>query len=1061
MFTKFAVLTLGIVLLSSIAGPITVYSESVSFNPEVNLSNNANKSVTPEISTLGDDVYVVWRDGDDIFFIKSGDGGENFSSSQDIGDTGTSSTFGKPQLATSGNNVYIIWNDNNKIKFIESSDNGITFTNAEIQLSSETFVKNPQIDTPGGSSVYSSWVDKISGDDEIIFKRSTNAGSSFDGSLKLGETDVTGVAPDISSAGSSVYVAWQDSTDILFSQSSDFGASFNPSISLGSSSGNNLSVPQIATSSSGSDVYVVWQRDSDIVISHSSDSGATFSPALDIGDTGVSSDQARPQVQSNGLGTEVYVAWQDSTVGNGDIHFSKSTNSGGSFSSPSNPSNGNISANDGPSYGPKLEVSGTNVHVLWEDLTPSATGAILYRLSTDGGDTFGGFSIVSENFPQSTTASVSTIGSTPFVVWQDNDSENILFRTGEVSAVDISFDKTQYKISDTASITIVDSGSSGSITADAKSDTDTSGVQIVLTEGPTGIFTGTLGFIEGEPSSGDTLQVSHSDTVTVSFNDSDGTATIFSRTIEFEGPLPPPKFDLGEIVHLKVTDNNANSDPNQIDTVFVSITSNTDPQGTSLILEETGIDTGIFGGDGLSDLVFSLNVNTLALTESMTISQFFILDDKDPTSPDTITVKITTTSDPIGITLNLVETGNDTDVFEGTITPVILPIWDNQIKAQGGDILTVTIGSLKSHTLVTPNPNPSNGIIPVSVTATDGDTVVATYKQVSATAELLDAHAPGGGGGGLVRPSLVVNALVGVGGSGTAPVLQLNNLVKLGQIDVPLEVEQMILNHDSSIPTPPMLVGFFENFDYPLIINDKGFVLSGYSTTLETATLQTNTPQTIKFLYYESDKIQHFSLYTNLRDANTAIPQSDTQILYNDGQEIKVVDPNGFFEDVSLTINEIDDLKKEIVLEIIFAKEMATSDIIVRSWDPFFNSFDTYILDAIEVVSGIIEESPTPTYEEPVIEELQSQSIPKWIKNNAGWWSDQQISDSDFVSGIEYLIKNEIINVPGVEAGTSSATAEIPEWIKNNAGWWAESLITDGDFIEGIQWLVANGVIQI
>jgi len=114
---------------------------------------------------------------------------------------------------------------------------------------------------------------------------------------------------------------------------------------------------------------------------------------------------------------------------------------------------------------------------------------------------------------------------------------------------------------------------------------------------------------------------------------------------------------------------------------------------------------------------------------------------------------------------------------------------------------------------------------------------------------------------------------------------------------------------------------------------------------------------------------------------------------------------------------------------------MATSDIIVRAWDPVLNSFDTFILDAIKVEPSGIIESPIPTYEEPVIEELQSTSIPKWIKSNAAWWSEQQISDSDFVSGIEYLIKNGIINVSGVEVGASNASTEIPDWIQNNAGW--------------------------
>ena len=139
---------------------------------------------------------------------------------------------------------------------------------------------------------------------------------------------------------------------------------------------------------------------------------------------------------------------------------------------------------------------------------------------------------------------------------------------------------------------------------------------------------------------------------------------------------------------------------------------------------------------------------------------------------------------------------------------------------------------------------------------------------------------------------------------------------------------------------------------------------------------------------------------------------------------------------------------------------MDTTDIIVRSWDENLNSFDTYILDAIEVVSEI-EEPSILTHEEPIIENLESQGIPVWIKNNAAWWADQQIGDSDFVSGIEYLIKNGIINVPGVEVSTSSGSTEIPDWIKNNAGWWADSLITDADFIEAMQWLIGNGVIQI
>jgi len=38
-------------------------------------------------------------------------------------------------------------------------------------------------------------------------------------------------------------------------------------------------------------------------------------------------------------------------------------------------------------------------------------------------------------------------------------------------------------------------------------------------------------------------------------------------------------------------------------------------------------------------------------------------------------------------------------------------------------------------------------------------------------------------------------------------------------------------------------------------------------------------------------------------------------------------------------------------------------------------------------------------------------NIPAWIKNNAGWWATDQISDSSFLQGIQYLVQNGIIVV--------------------------------------------------
>ena len=89
-----------------------------------------------------------------------------------------------------------------------------------------------------------------------------------------------------------------------------------------------------------------------------------------------------------------------------------------------------------------------------------------------------------------------------------------------------------------------------------------------------------------------------------------------------------------------------------------------------------------------------------------------------------------------------------------------------------------------------------------------------------------------------------------------------------------------------------------------------------------------------------------------------------------------------------------------------------------------------------------------------------SASIPGWIKNNAGWWADGQIDDSSFVSGIQWLISNNIMTIPPTEQGAGSDNV-IPGWIKNNAGWWADGQIDDGSFVSGLQWLISNGIMTI
>ena len=86
--------------------------------------------------------------------------------------------------------------------------------------------------------------------------------------------------------------------------------------------------------------------------------------------------------------------------------------------------------------------------------------------------------------------------------------------------------------------------------------------------------------------------------------------------------------------------------------------------------------------------------------------------------------------------------------------------------------------------------------------------------------------------------------------------------------------------------------------------------------------------------------------------------------------------------------------------------------------------------------------------------------VADWIKNNARWWASNQISDSDFITGIEHLIQEKVIIIPDSIKSTNT-DQNIPDWIKNSADWWAQGIISDDEFVAALEFLVRNGIIRI
>ncbi len=171
---------------------------------------------------------------------------------------------------------------------------------------------------------------------------------------------------------------------------------------------------------------------------------------------------------------------------------------------------------------------------------------------------------------------------------------------------------------------------------------------------------------------------------------------------------------------------------------------------------------------------------------------------------------------------------------------------------------------------------------------------------------------------------------------------------------------------------------------------------------------------------------------------------------WNDGSSYHVTQKNHII---------VGDKLWEITGEGILASFLLTKDVMEHSIDSF------KLDDSVSNVPPITSE-PDSQIDPPSMDldagPSETTQIPDWVRGNAEWWAQGAIGDSDFVSGIQYLIKEGIMTIPETSQGkTSDDSQEIPSWIKNNADWWAQGLITDDDFVKGIQYLVEQGIISV
>ena len=89
-------------------------------------------------------------------------------------------------------------------------------------------------------------------------------------------------------------------------------------------------------------------------------------------------------------------------------------------------------------------------------------------------------------------------------------------------------------------------------------------------------------------------------------------------------------------------------------------------------------------------------------------------------------------------------------------------------------------------------------------------------------------------------------------------------------------------------------------------------------------------------------------------------------------------------------------------------------------------------------------------------------AIPYWIKDLAKMWiTEEFVTDKDFARAIEYLIQKKIIIVPLYDITPEEKQVNIPNWVKQNAAWWIDGKISDTEFALSLQYLIKIRIISI
>ena len=496
------------------------YQKSTDFGQtwedEIQISGASNEnSYSPQISSAGNNVYVGWQQWSDdnsryeVAFAKSTNSGDSFGTPETLSGTNTVDSL---TITSESSNVVVGWvelNDNVEaiIKARSSSNSGSSFSSENIVSSEDGTLANFLTSSNDGSDNYFiSWMKSGNSQPrEIMNGHSPNSGASWNLPVNVDGLDNDDenqfrASPFVDSNSDRVVVVWSETDpgtgasedqDIVFSVSTNDGNTWSDFDDV---SENYYEADSGSPSLASSDdyLYLVYldngdfdqdnnpngndaaNIDGDVYFARSDDEGDSWESFTVLSefekDAATDLDYASTTLQYradiSASGDNVHVAWNeyDQYEGTYTVYYTKSENSGNTWSTPSQLDDGSsggrygltiasnddnivaawintwnydiytvassnngdswtspqivVSADSSLSYMPEIIFNEGKFHMVW---TSTAAGeSVQYTSSDDGLDWSDAIFINTDNSQTSYSPVISADDSKLYVAWTDN-----------------------------------------------------------------------------------------------------------------------------------------------------------------------------------------------------------------------------------------------------------------------------------------------------------------------------------------------------------------------------------------------------------------------------------------------------------------------------------------------------------------------------------------------------------------------------------------------------------------------------------------------------------------